>query len=156
MMRERQWQCDPLCLPVSLQIPSLLLEWQHNDIHWWPDVPSWAENIEWVGVESMLATMFNAYTQYNRCFSRPLPPLRCLAKSPNSTHAHWVVGKCDNLKRALSLRKCSAFTNHPCADFGDFAKQRNGSSGREKDLYRTHCKQCPLPIHEIMQSSSFV
>jgi hypothetical protein len=26
-------------------------------------------------------------------FSRPPPPLRCFAKSSNSVHAHWVVGK---------------------------------------------------------------
>jgi hypothetical protein len=48
----------------------------------------------------------------NRSFSRPPPPLRCLAKSSNSAHAHWVV------------------------DFENFAKQRNrGGGGREKDLY---------------------
>jgi hypothetical protein len=28
-----------------------------------------------------------------RSFSRPPQPLRCLAKSSNSAHAHWVVGK---------------------------------------------------------------
>jgi hypothetical protein len=28
-------------------------------------------------------------------FSRPPPPLRCLAKSSNSACAHWVVGKCE-------------------------------------------------------------
>jgi hypothetical protein len=30
---------------------------------------------------------------FNRSFSRPPPPLRCLTKSPKSAHAHWVVGK---------------------------------------------------------------
>jgi hypothetical protein len=45
----------------------------------------------------------------------------------------------DNFERALLLRnaphlpttQCAA-----CAKFEDFAKQRNGGGGREKDLYR--------------------
>jgi hypothetical protein len=36
-----------------------------------------------------------------------------LLSTPKSAHAHWVIGKCDNLERALSLRNCSAFTSHP-------------------------------------------
>jgi hypothetical protein len=68
--------------------------------------------------------------------------LRCSAKSLKSlksAHAHcdWLVGKCDNLERALSLQNVLHLptTQCACADFRDFAKQRNGSDSREKDLY---------------------
>jgi hypothetical protein len=71
-----------------------------------------------------------------RSFSRPPQPLCCLAKSPKSAHAHWVVGKCDNLERAMSLQNVLHLptTQCTCADFWDFAKQRNGGGSREKDL----------------------
>jgi hypothetical protein len=48
-----------------------------------------------------------------------------------------VVGKSGQFRNDNALSKLSSFTNHPmriCADFGDFAKQHNGGSGREKDL----------------------
>jgi hypothetical protein len=46
-----------------------------------------------------------------------------------------VVGKCRPLRNDIALSKLSAFTNHPNADFEDFARQHNGDGGREKDLY---------------------
>jgi hypothetical protein len=76
----------------------------------------------------------------NRSFSLPPPPLLCLAKSPKSAHAHWVVGKCDNLERALSLRNVLHLPTTKCA----CAKQRNGSSGREKDLGIQDLKICQM------------
>jgi hypothetical protein len=47
-----------------------------------------------------------------------------------------VVGKCHNLERALSLQNVLHLptTQCACADFCNFAKQRNGGSGHEKDL----------------------
>jgi hypothetical protein len=53
-----------------------------------------------------------------------------------------VVGKCDNLERVLSLRNVLHLptTQCACADFGDFAKQRNGGGSREKDYRLKSCK----------------
>jgi hypothetical protein len=70
-----------------------------------------------------------------RSFSRPLP-LHCLAKSLKSTHVHWVVGKCRTFRNDNALSKLSHLSTSQCAcaDFGDFAKQRNGGGSREKDL----------------------
>jgi hypothetical protein len=36
-------------------------------------------------------------------FSRPLPPLRCLAKSPKFAHAHWVVGKWGQFQKGVAV-----------------------------------------------------
>jgi hypothetical protein len=36
-------------------------------------------------------------------FSRPPPPLRCIAKSPKSAHAHWVVGKWESFRKGNAL-----------------------------------------------------
>jgi hypothetical protein len=74
-------------------------------------------------------------SQY-RSFKRLPPPLCGLAKSPKSTHAHWVVGKCRTFRNDRALSKLSHLptTQCACADFWDFAKQRNGGGGREKDL----------------------
>jgi hypothetical protein len=51
---------------------------------------------------------------------------------------HMRIGWLDNFERAMSLRNCPHLPTtqgqYACADFGDFAKQRNGDSGREKDL----------------------
>jgi hypothetical protein len=49
----------------------------------------------------------------------------------------WLVNKNHNFEKAMSLRNGSHLptTQCACADFGDFAKQRNGCRGREKDLY---------------------
>jgi hypothetical protein len=58
---------------------------------------------------------------YRSC-SRPRPPFRCVAKSTKFGHAHWVVGK------------WFSFTQCACANFVDFAMQRNGGRGHEKDL----------------------
>jgi hypothetical protein len=46
-----------------------------------------------------------------------------------------VVGKCDNLERALSLRNVLHLPTTQCAceDFWNFAKQRNGGGSREQD-----------------------
>jgi hypothetical protein len=44
-----------------------------------------------------------------------------------------VVGKCDNLERAMSLRNV--------LHLPDFAKQHNGGGSREKDLYHTWGKK---------------
>jgi hypothetical protein len=38
-----------------------------------------------------------------RSFSRPPPPLRRLAESSNSAHAHWVVGKCRPFRNDIAL-----------------------------------------------------
>jgi hypothetical protein len=45
-----------------------------------------------------------------RSFSRPLC---CLAKSPKSAHAHWVVGKWELFRNDIALSKWFSFTNHP-------------------------------------------
>jgi hypothetical protein len=42
----------------------------------------------------MTQTLAKGHHHHYRSFSRLLPPLRCLEKSPKSAHAHWVVGKC--------------------------------------------------------------
>jgi hypothetical protein len=54
-----------------------------------------------------------------RSFSRPLSPLRCLAKSPKSAHAHWVVGKCRTFRNDNALSKLLHLptTLCACADF---------------------------------------
>jgi hypothetical protein len=48
----------------------------------------------------------------------------------------WLVNE-DNFERALSLREGPDLptTQCACVEFKDFAKQRNGGGGREKDLY---------------------
>jgi hypothetical protein len=63
--------------------------------------------------------------------------LRCLAKSLNSAHAiGWLVNE-DHFVTTTPCRNCPHLptTQCTCADFGDFAKERNGGGGREKDLY---------------------
>jgi hypothetical protein len=83
--------------------------------------------------------LWTSYKQVtNRSFSRSTPPLRCLAKSPKSAHAHyigWLVNE-DNFERALSLQNGPHLptTQCACADFEYFAEKRNGGGGREKDL----------------------
>jgi hypothetical protein len=62
----------------------------------------------------------------------------CVAwQNPRNPHMRigWLVNE-DNLDRALSLRNGSHLPTTQCAcmEFGDFAKQRNGGGGREKDL----------------------
>jgi hypothetical protein len=39
--------------------------------------------------------------------------LHCLAKSPKSAHAHWVVGKWEPFRNDIALSKLFSFTNHP-------------------------------------------
>jgi hypothetical protein len=82
------------------------------------------------------------------------PPVRCLAKSSNSTHAHWVVGKCRPFRNDIALMKLSTFTNHRCAraDFEDSAKQCNGGGSSEKDLYTSN-KLTDLTVKSIQFSS---
>jgi hypothetical protein len=48
----------------------------------------------------------------------------------------WLVNE-DNFERALSLRNGPHLptTHCACAEFEDFAKQRNSGGGREKDLF---------------------
>jgi hypothetical protein len=48
----------------------------------------------------------------------------------------WLINE-DNFERAMSLRNgphLPTTTQCACADFGDFAKQRNCGGAREKDL----------------------
>jgi hypothetical protein len=70
--------------------------------------------------------------------------VRCLAKSLKSTHRiGWLVNE-DNFERVMSLRNGSHLptTQCACVEFEDFAKQRNGGGGHEKD-------QCGGPSHSI-------
>jgi hypothetical protein len=47
----------------------------------------------------------------------------------------WLVNN-DHFMTTSPFRNCPHLptTQCACADFGDFAKQRNGGGGREKDL----------------------
>jgi hypothetical protein len=47
--------------------------------------------------------------------------LRCVAKSPKSAHAHWVVGKWEPFRNDNALSKWFSFTNHPNAHVRIFA-----------------------------------
>jgi hypothetical protein len=72
-----------------------------------------------------------------RSFSRPRPPLHCVAKFTKSAHAHWVVGKWEPFSNAIAISKWFHFEmvliyQPPNVDF---ATQRNGDRGREKDLF---------------------
>jgi hypothetical protein len=64
----------------------------------------------------------------------------CVTKqNPRNPHMRigWLVNA-DNFKTAMSLRKDLHLPTRQCAcaEFEDFAKQRNGGGGRrEKDLY---------------------
>jgi hypothetical protein len=81
----------------------------------------------------------------NRSFSWPWPPLRFVAKSTKSAHVHWVVGIYENHFVTTSpFRNGSHLptTQCTCADFVDFATQRNG--GRVKDLYHRAYKLLTL------------
>jgi hypothetical protein len=62
---------------------------------------------------------------------------------PRNPHMRigWLVNE-DNFERAMSLRNGSHLpTTTQCAraEFEDFAKQRNGGGGREKDLLVDNC-----------------
>jgi hypothetical protein len=58
-----------------------------------------------------------------------------LAKSPKSALPGGLVNE-DNFERAMSLRNRPHLPTTQCtgAEFEDFAMQRNGGGGREKDL----------------------
>jgi hypothetical protein len=57
-------------------------------------------------------------------------------QNPRSPHMRigWLVNE-DNFERAMSLRNYPHLPTTQCAceHFGDFAKERNGGGGREKD-----------------------
>jgi hypothetical protein len=80
-----------------------------------------------------IVLVFSIILSLYRSFSRPPPPLRRVAKS---AHAHWVVGNEDHFVTTTPFRNCPHLptTQCACANFWDFAKQRNGGGGREKDL----------------------
>jgi hypothetical protein len=52
----------------------------------------------------------------------------------------WLVNE-DNFERAMSLRNGPHFptTQSACVEFEDFARQRNGGSGHEKDQLTPIC-----------------
>jgi hypothetical protein len=69
----------------------------------------------------------------------------------------WLVNE-NHFVTTSPFRNCPHLptTQCACADFGDFAKQRNGG-GREKDLYSwdnfltVHCRQIRLPaMHRLI------
>jgi hypothetical protein len=73
-----------------------------------------------------------------RYFSRLPPPLRFLAKSSISAHAHWVMVNAHNSERAMSLRNGMHLptTQCACAEFEDFLS--NAKAGAVvKKIYST-------------------
>jgi hypothetical protein len=118
-------------------------------------MPSWRpslENLEFIGDKRIQSPIFQINLQNNQiwpnctCVSAvTLADFRkgsidlfhgrrghCVAwQNPRNPHRRigWLVNE-------MSLRNGShlSTTQWACADFGDFAKQHNGRSGREKDL----------------------
>jgi hypothetical protein len=68
-----------------------------------------------------------------------------LSKIPEIRNVHWVVGRCDNLERALSLRNALLPTTQcACADFGDLSNAM--AAAAVKMIYiATHTQACEVP-----------